>query len=1369
MKTEIAVVERGYFNMETKRKKFVFAKQIISMLLVFAVLCSFAPLGVSTVSAEDNYSESARASVVSKPTASVKPGMYRSAQQVALTAEAGAKIYYTTNNLMPTVNDTEYTQPITVSKDTNICAIAVKDGVASVPTTFGYFIRTAEEPLTKFVVMSDIEVGEGLNDESNPDRVYALDKNRVFKAMEVMSSICPNPDLLVMNGDLVKNNRSSSNTQYPSKVGDHEAFIKLMKDSMTAAGISQTPVQVTIGNHDSVDHDVANMKAYYDKDEVAKNWFPSDTGYYHKEVNGLDFIYLDSNHTTTAQKTFLSDTLAAIQSEKGANSPIFVFLHIPINGAQDDSSWTCSADWRTILANYPQAIVFSGHTHYSVTEDSSISQEAGFTAVNGGSMSYIERIDKAKEMMWNSTDGTLKRIYQFPSTQGLTVEVYADRVEINRVTVNADRGDVKLNNYVAVEPYDNCGAVAGDTWVIKRGSTTAEWKENFQYEKAQRKANALAPNFAENAKPALSGIERTATVSFPQAENAQKVDKYQIELINQSTGKADKTMKVWSENLTSPMPASLTYNTSGLAGGTAYRAKVTAYNDYGVASEPILSEETYTTPEIPGVKTVALTNESFDEPLDIKDEMEHAAPYISDWSKQETLQGRVDYTDKKAVFVSTSTSTSCDMRIPLQKRPNADRQPGQAGSLTPISEEFFVEYDFKLEEASKGLSYFQHKKTEGGSANNFSGASTKFMTYSPASISWNGKSVSGLDLKNTSARIRIRMGTENGKAYISGVWVNGNKLDDTKVFGDVSDGWTQIQFNENEGTRPSGERRQISVDNFKVWKTGAVQISEFAAAGEDDVTFEQIKGGNTAANNVTENLNLNSLIGTQTKNGLVILGWQSDNENVIATDGTVTRPTFQGNTATVTLTPMLGMVDAMNETGEDYVSAAGKAITLTVPDLGREPLKVAQTGYIADEDYNQALTEGDVATHLIPYVEHYESNNSGTPKIMGTGDVVFKDGKVFFNTTNLGGNKLVVPFQPGVKAAPNPLLGEFYVEFDLDIVTDQALLSYIMNGSGNNAIKFEISSSKIKLSYYEKKADGSTALANSPYGEKYVSGKSHKIKLLLGTEASVLYIGGMWIDGASVKTGRQDITGYTGEKGWHAFTAVPASKWIVGDVCSVDNVKVWRSEEDQAKELAAADDGKITFEQIKGQNISAESVTADLELKSGEAGALQTANKMLVMGWKSNNESVISTSGKVTRPAIEDVTVNLTPILAIQSSDTGKYITTDGEPIAVTVKRQQAGFFDKDSNLVSVLNGNITQGNADISGLSGNVRAYAALYYNNRVEQVWVGEKVTTGGENTSATVAITLPDNLTGRSLKLFVWNADTLTPLTEHPIEVK
>jgi Legume lectin domain/Chitobiase/beta-hexosaminidase C-terminal domain len=62
------------------------------------------------------------------PTFSVNPGAYTSAQTVAISAPAGANIYYTINGLQPTSSSTLYTGPITVNASEIIQAVAIQSG-----------------------------------------------------------------------------------------------------------------------------------------------------------------------------------------------------------------------------------------------------------------------------------------------------------------------------------------------------------------------------------------------------------------------------------------------------------------------------------------------------------------------------------------------------------------------------------------------------------------------------------------------------------------------------------------------------------------------------------------------------------------------------------------------------------------------------------------------------------------------------------------------------------------------------------------------------------------------------------------------------------------------------------------------------------------------------------------------------------------------------------------------------------------------------------------------------------------------------------------------------------------------------------------
>lgn len=81
-------------------------------------------------------------SPVAMPTASVKPGTYTEIQTVTLSAEAGAKIYYTLDNSIPTPTaGTEYTGPITIDDTTTIKAIAFKGTEISPVANFAYIIN----------------------------------------------------------------------------------------------------------------------------------------------------------------------------------------------------------------------------------------------------------------------------------------------------------------------------------------------------------------------------------------------------------------------------------------------------------------------------------------------------------------------------------------------------------------------------------------------------------------------------------------------------------------------------------------------------------------------------------------------------------------------------------------------------------------------------------------------------------------------------------------------------------------------------------------------------------------------------------------------------------------------------------------------------------------------------------------------------------------------------------------------------------------------------------------------------------------------------------------------------------------------------
>ena len=99
--------------------------------------------------------------VVSAPVVFHDSGEYEAGLSVPMYAQAGAKIYYTTNGSEPTTASTEYNGALTIEKATTLKAIAVLDGVASAVVTREYTIKAAAAEIEAINGYYSIKNGTG--------------------------------------------------------------------------------------------------------------------------------------------------------------------------------------------------------------------------------------------------------------------------------------------------------------------------------------------------------------------------------------------------------------------------------------------------------------------------------------------------------------------------------------------------------------------------------------------------------------------------------------------------------------------------------------------------------------------------------------------------------------------------------------------------------------------------------------------------------------------------------------------------------------------------------------------------------------------------------------------------------------------------------------------------------------------------------------------------------------------------------------------------------------------------------------------------------------------------------------------------------
>lgn len=399
----------------------------------------------------------------------------------------------------------------------------------------------------RFAVISDTHFGNSMGEGPMV---------KVPKALRNIMSKVPLVDAIFVVGDLTDWGLASQ----------YDQFIKVFTDeSIIPASVQK---YYLMGNHDNY-ADGAN-------DNYAKLGQPR---HQFIDIKGFPFITLsmDGGSTNDYNQETL-DYLEAAMAKAAAGYPelpIFVFVHVPpygtVYGSRDrDGGWG-TARFASILEKYPQAVVFSGHSHFPLGDPRSIDQNV-YTTVNDGSTTYSEiepgLVDEGIHPQYydNVTEGVIVTVDE---NTDITIErwdTYNDEEMLPRWTVKA--------------PHDGTA---------------------FAY---KGRTGGAKPAFRAGAEAVVSDVTaERCTVTFPQAEDDEVVHHYVVE-VTDGNGTVFEMKKFSYFYLNSHMPLSLTVSLKGIPADEELRVSVRAVDSYDQLSEPLVSEA-FTTPEYepaPGTK-----------------------------------------------------------------------------------------------------------------------------------------------------------------------------------------------------------------------------------------------------------------------------------------------------------------------------------------------------------------------------------------------------------------------------------------------------------------------------------------------------------------------------------------------------------------------------------------------------------------------------------------------------------------------------------------------------------------------------------------------------------------------------------------------
>jgi len=258
-----------------------------------------------------------------------------------------------------------------------------------------------EKPIICFEVITDIHI--------TTDNEHVHNKNFQLALKDIMEQSPASRGIMIV-GDITDHG-------FPEEYEKYNAIVE-------EQGKQLAPIYMTMGNHD------VGLGIWEDRIQR----FLAETNavaiYHNHWIEDYQFIFLgtESNHPLFCTMTQQQLTWLEAQLEKSAtlHKPAFVFLHQPLKnttaGSFEEQEWYGveeDNELREVLSKYPNALMFTGHTHWEL--------EARHPFLNGLEQTPpIASMLNAASVAYLWTDEDEHK----DGSQGFYVEVYYNKVVV---------------------------------------------------------------------------------------------------------------------------------------------------------------------------------------------------------------------------------------------------------------------------------------------------------------------------------------------------------------------------------------------------------------------------------------------------------------------------------------------------------------------------------------------------------------------------------------------------------------------------------------------------------------------------------------------------------------------------------------------------------------------------------------------------------------------------------------------------------------------------------------------------------------------------------------------------------------------------